>query len=324
MQFVCPQCRGPVEQRPDAYECPACPRTYPVACGIPDFRLYPDPYIGLEADRAKGQRLDADAQSRTFEQLLRHYYAITPEDPPDLAVHWIAHSLAEPAIAAALVDAAGIGSRAGAWLDVGCSTGGMLIAAAGRAETLVGVDVAFRWLVVGKARLRDAGVRAALVCANAEALPFPDGMFGTVTATDLLEHLRDPPRAIRETVRVAARGADALWTTNNRYCPLPDPHVKLWGLGYLPRRWQPAYLAWRRPEMHRFQVRTRSAGELRRMFEEAGLERARAEASPLIAPHLSGGFIQKSLDVYNRLLKVGLWEQVARRIGPRLWVRGRT
>ena len=127
MRFVCPACKGELTLVSDSYECPACSRSFPIVCGIPDFRLTPDPYIGIEEDRAKGTMLQAAAQSRTFEELLRFYYAITPEDPPDLAKHWIARALADVEIAKFTIDAYGLqGNRL---LDLGCSTGAMLAAA---------------------------------------------------------------------------------------------------------------------------------------------------------------------------------------------------
>src|SRR5438128_2224636 len=89
--FVCPSCKGSLTSSPASFFCRRCAREYPIVCGIPDFRLAPDPYIDIEQDRAKGEALFDAGKDRTFEQLLRHYYAITREDPPDLALHWTAH-----------------------------------------------------------------------------------------------------------------------------------------------------------------------------------------------------------------------------------------
>ena len=70
-------------------------------------------------------------KDRTFEQLLRYYYSITKEDPPDLAVNWIAHALAEVSIAEFVLRQARLPAVAGPLLDLGCSTGALLIAARG-------------------------------------------------------------------------------------------------------------------------------------------------------------------------------------------------
>jgi SAM-dependent methyltransferase len=305
-----------------SYGCDICAREFPIVCGIADFRLRPDPYIGLAEDREKGELLWAAAQDRGFEELLRHYYAITKEDPPDLAARWIPHSLSEPAIAGMVLGAAGLSETGQALLDIGCSTGGMLIAAArpGR-RRVTGVDVAFRWLVVGRARLREAGVEAELVCANAESLPFPDGTFDVVTAQDSLEHFFDPLGAIEEGRRVARPGAPSLWTTNNRYCPLPEPHVHLAGVGYLPRAWQAPYVRMRRGDLHPYRIRMRGAGEWGRFFARGGHSEARVTPAPLFAPHWQSGGLQALLGAYNRMREWPLGRHALRLIGPRLWIR---
>lgn len=322
--FVCPQCRGALAVAAQIYHCDVCAREYPVVCGIPDFRLRPDPYIGMAEDRQKGELLWAAAQHRSFEQLLRHYYAITKEDPPDLAAHWIPHSLSEPVIAGMVLQAAGLSEAGPELLDIGCSTGGMLIAAARPGHRRVtGVDVAFRWLVVGQARLREAGVEAALVCANAESLPFPDGVFDVVTAQDSLEHFFDPLCAIGEGRRVSKPGAPSIWTTNNRYCPLPEPHVHLAGVGYLPRAWQAPYVKMRRGDLHPYWIRMRSAGEWARLFAQGGYPEARVTPAPLFAPHWGSTAAQRVLNAYNGLRTWPLARRALRIIGPRFWIEAR-
>ncbi|MBI5085892.1 MAG: methyltransferase domain-containing protein [Acidobacteria bacterium] len=321
MRLVCPQCHAALDETAEAYSCAACTRTYPVVCGIPDFRLYPDPYIGLAEDREKGAKLWEQAQRLTFEQLLHHYYDITEEDPPDLASHWIPHSLAEPAIARSVLEAAGLMEAGAELLDIGCSTGGMVIAAsrhAGRRAT--GVDVAFRWLVVGRRRLREAGVDARLICANAEALPFADACFDVITAQDALEHLNDPLRAVAEARRVSKPGAPALWTTNNRYAPLPEPHLHLFGVGYLPRAWQPRYVSLRRGDLHPYSIRMRSAPELKRLFRAAGYASPVLDPAPLFAPHWGAGLASRVLAAYNRWRSSRLLSWALRSIGPRFWI----
>jgi ubiquinone/menaquinone biosynthesis C-methylase UbiE/uncharacterized protein YbaR (Trm112 family) len=325
VEFVCPRCKGELRGAPEAWRCEKCARSYPIVCGIPDFRLAPDPYISIEADREKGALLWEAAQSRSFEELLRHYYAITKEDPPDLAARWIAHALAEISIAEFALREAGFVSTSppAALLDIGCSTGAMLIAASSRAREVVGVDVAFRWLVVAKARLRDAGVPGVLVCANAEALPFPGASFDLITAQDTIEHLGDAPASIAECHRVARPQSWTLWTTNNRYAPLPEPHVRMWGVGYLPRRWQAGYVAFRRKDLHHYAIRLRSAAEMSGLFRGAGYAEPITRAAPLFAPHWNQGSLQHMLAAYNRVRKVPLIAELAALAGPRLWTLAR-
>jgi SAM-dependent methyltransferase len=52
------------------------------------------------------------------------------------------------------------------------------------------------------------------ICADAESLPFPDGVFDVVVSQEVLEHVRDPFRAMREMQRV-------LKPRGLIYCQLP-------------------------------------------------------------------------------------------------------
>ena len=263
-------------------------------------------------------RRDRTAPSRT---LLRHYYAVTPEDPPDLAARWIPRALAEPEIAGALLAEYGLledRPKDGALLDVGCSTGGLLVAARGTFAEIVGVDVALRWLVVGCVRLREAGVNATLVCANAEHLPFRDGSFAAVTCTDTLEHVADARGALSEARRVSGPGAPLLCTANNRFAPLPEPNIHLWGVGYLPRRWQAAYVRWRRRDLHPYQIRLRSAGELRALASAAGYLEPRVGPGPIVVPHAESSVLRRVLLAYNRARTIAAIGWLLARVGPKL------
>lgn len=324
MAFVCPQCKGSLEHGESAYRCPACALAFPILCGIPDFRLWPDPYIGIEGDRRKGQLLFEACRTRGFREMLDHYYAITAEDPPDLAARWKAHALKEVDIARDLLQTAGLlppPKKASKLLDLGCSTGGLMIAAAGQWENVTGVDVAFRWLVIGSLRLREAGVDASLICANSEALPFGSESFDAAVAVDLMEHLRDPEQGAREAARVLRPGGAAVWASNNRWCPLAEPHVHLWGVGYLPRRWQAAYVRLRRKDLHPYGIRVPSWTEMRRTLRRAGHRNFRIEPAPLPVSRGRNALLRSALGFYNRFRTTPVIRELATWLGPRLWSR---
>jgi SAM-dependent methyltransferase len=266
---VCPACRGGLlggDADPGAgLRCRDCGRGYPRVAGLLDFRLDSDRYLDLGAERARAEELEAIAATTDLMGLAAAYYAMTGE-AGDRRQRFLAH------IAGGLARGEALAARlpgSGAILEVGCGTGGLLVAAARVRRTIVGVDIAARWLVAARRRLADHGLAVPLVAASADRLPWPDGSFETVVADSVLEHLDEPARAVREWTRVLRPGGRLLVWSPNRYTLTTDPHLCLWGLGWLPRRWLPGYLRLR--GCRAWPPRTLSALEARRIAESAGL-----------------------------------------------------
>ena len=310
----CPACQTEVAFKNSYYICPNCSRQFPIICGIADFRLSADPYISIEQDRKKGQHLWEIAATRSFHQMLDYYYSITPEDPQDLAVHWTAHALAEEQIGAAYLSADSLQGQT--FLDIGCSTAGMIAAASRRFKHTIGIDCAFRWLVVGRVRLRELGIDASLICANAEALPFASEQFDAIFASDVIEHVRDANLFMQQAHRTLAPAGRFIGYTNNRYAPLPDPQVGLFGVGLLPRSWQVPYVAMRRNDLHRYNVNMYGALELRRMLRKAGFVQAAVTPAMLIAPHKPQ--LARLLGIYNRVAQLPIIREILKVPAPRL------
>jgi len=267
--LACPVCGRPVKRGSDSYRCVGCARLFPIRYGIPDFRLAPDPYISVEDEIRKIEGFRAPG--RSFAEMVKAYYVLTPESPPELHQHYM------EAMAAATLRGAGILSKLQAryphvsrkrLLDLGCGTGGMAIAAAGQYDQVAGVDVALRWLVMGQQRLIEQGVSLPLICANAESLPFRDGSFQTVVADAVVEHVRSSVAMRDETLRVLEPGGAFFFTTNNRFSILPEPHVRLFGFGLLPRQlMEPVANRVRRTP---YKARLHSRSELRDIFKGFG------------------------------------------------------
>ncbi|HLZ26054.1 MAG TPA: methyltransferase domain-containing protein [Chloroflexota bacterium] len=259
--FCCPRCKGPLEASPEHYRCRACGETYPVVLGIPDFRVFPDPYIGYADDRAKGSRVVAGMDRASFAELVRRYWELTPDVPRHLVDSYVSHVLGAAVRAqSTLADARAAGIRLGAreaashgpLLEVGCGTGGLLIAAARDYEQVVGVDIAFRWLVIAARRVAEAVVtgeltaeqaaRIQLVCACAESLPLPDAGFDVVIGANVLEHASRQADLLAQSHRALRPRGLLFLTTVNRLSLAPEPHVKVWGVGLLPRRWMSPFV----------------------------------------------------------------------------------
>lgn len=326
LELVCPRCRETMSAAPEAFRCGRCGGTYPVVAGIPDFRIEPDPWIDLEADRAKGLDLERDTEGQSFEAMVRAYWALTPETPRALAERFIAHVLAAEQRSREWLEtivgpvASGTSQRASGtsqrWLDIGCGTGD-LAAAAG--SPVVGVDVAFRWLVVARRRLAERGLPVRLVCCNAEALPFADATFDRALSLGTVEHCRDLQSVLSEARRVLAPGGSLHLRTLNRYSALPEPHVGIWGLGWLPRRWADRYAQWSSGKryLHHW---PKSARELRRALERGGFTEARVEAAPMLEEEAKRlpPTLRRAAPTYERLRRTPLSAVACRWFAPLL------
>jgi SAM-dependent methyltransferase len=93
-------------------------------------------------------------------------------------------------------------------LEVGCGVGAVL-AVLGQefpGVRLAGVDIEPQQLDFARGHLARVGVEATLLEADALALPFEDESFDHVWMMWLLEHIADPPAALREARRVLVPG----------------------------------------------------------------------------------------------------------------------
>ncbi|MGQ0764498.1 MAG: class I SAM-dependent methyltransferase [Gemmatimonadota bacterium] len=283
--LACPGCSGEFGRLGRSeIVCGSCSESWPVHFGIPDLRTGPDPYLSTADDVAAAAGLaNRDLQ---FPDLYAAYYEGNEKVTAEQAFRFIRGVVAASARAEALLDdvAPSTGlpatprteapldavttSTAGLirFLDLGCGTAPLAIAAARRGVRCVGVDVGLRWLVLAAARIRDAGVRVPLVCANAERLPFRDGTFDTVGAESVIENVAGARAATVEAKRVLKRPGRFFFSAPNKWSLGPDPHTGLPAAGYWPD------LLFRRTVVRRGAVFPRrfmrSASDLRALLED--------------------------------------------------------
>ena len=240
LELCCPACGDDFAESTGELACRGCGCRFPVVAGIPDLRIFPDPYIAMEDDRKKGAMLEARGDGETFSSLLDYYYSITSVVPPRHAQLYKRGLLAGPERAAAaleLWESASGAAPGGRLLEIGCGTGPLLLAAARRGYQPAGVDIAFRWLVAAKKRLSEQGLKLPLVCACAEALPFRGEMFDRVALDSAIEMVADQPRTMREAHRVLAPNGRLFMATPNRFSLGPDPHIGVPAGGMWPKSW---------------------------------------------------------------------------------------
>lgn len=277
----CPRCRLPlVPVREGELQCtrPARPHSYPIIAGIPDLRATRDADIAVARERADARFLAAMLSRQPFDPTGRSEeaalvapdasfaedrvgagLAATPWNTDSVLTDW--HSLDQDLPDPRIV------------LDVGCGSGTLLEAAARRWPVCVGVDGSLRRLVLARHRLQQAGVRARLVCANADALPFADGLFDRVIAEWVLELSPRKERALREWNRMLnAQGR--LWlSTSNRWSVSRDPQLGIPALSWLPVQLLDLWAKW-----HGLRVPQRAlvgTNRLCRLLQEAGFASVR-------------------------------------------------
>jgi len=243
--FVCPICKGALTQQSDAYYCAHDQRAFPVTLDIPDFRVFPDGATERDPREAKVARLAEEYPKRTFAELVEFYYHISSEIRPDLAQSQIRHVLSGPAraeIALRDIQQQSQISLQDSFLEIGCGSGGFLVAASRVFHQAIGLDIALWWLLIAKKRLEEAGYPANLICAFAERLPFPIDSFQLVVGSDVIEHTPKQVELMIEAYRVLANNGALFLATPNRWSLTPEPHVKVWGVGFLPRAWRAPYV----------------------------------------------------------------------------------
>ena len=276
-QLLCPACSAPLETDDASLTCPRCGRVYPLVTGVPDVRLaYPDPYLSIDEDRERARALAASADDLDLEELLAEHWRASGY-PESLAQRFLGLERSAVNRATTYLDAIErergrpLGD-ADALLEVGCGTGAVATTAAARVGRAVATDLSMRWMVLAKKRLAEAGAQAVeLACCSAEELPFPAGTFDVVVAADVIEHVADQRDFVTACHAVLRPGGMLFLATPNRLSLGLEPHVRVWGVGFLPRRLAPKYV--RAVSGRRYDhVRLLSALGLRRLLSGAGFE----------------------------------------------------
>ena len=166
-----------------------------------------------------------------------------PRSRPHLRRRQIAHILTAPDRVRGWLDALGLPEGAGPLLDLGCGSGSFLSSVGGSGREVAGVDIALRWLIVARKRLDEEGLgHVPLACGCAERLPFADRGFAGVVAGDVIEHVADQAATLAEAHRVLRPGGRLFLASPNRFSLAPEPHVQVWGVGFLPRAWMAGYV----------------------------------------------------------------------------------
>ncbi|MFO0952638.1 MAG: class I SAM-dependent methyltransferase [Isosphaeraceae bacterium] len=314
----CPRCRGSLETGFHRWSCRGCGAGFEAFRGIPDLRTRDDVYLDNQADLRIARRLIEDFDRRDFLGLLERYFDLEASVTREQRRRQVAHILSAPARARRWLDQVGAAVAAEGLLDLGCGSGSFLAAVGNTVPRACGVDIALRWLILARKRLDEAGLsRVPLVCACAEDLPLADASVRAVIAGDVIEHVEDQARTLEEAYRVLRPGGRLFLASPNRYSLAPEPHVGVWGVGYLPRQWMPRYVQMVRQVDFRA-IRTLGSREWARLLRFSSFRRG-----VLTVPELSeedlrsrGGLTRALGAVYNRVVRHPIGQRAGRLVGP--------
>src|SRR5262249_39718838 len=94
LPFVCPGSRGELAILAPSHRCPNfCNREFSIQGGIPDFRIFPDPYLGFDADRERTDRVLAVIDEISFPRLIEKYWSWSDETPEPLRAKFVENAL---------------------------------------------------------------------------------------------------------------------------------------------------------------------------------------------------------------------------------------
>lgn len=262
MHFICPVCKSEqLSVEEDTYECGNCRKVYGIIAGIPDLRIYPYPYSNNEdtevhillenydkldylnlyklrqsffIDEDKGEeelikvRELHEASSRNLRDYHMDYSNIFSKNIK-IFRHLIGNRIYHEETMA---------------LELGCGKGTQIPDMLSIYRNVIAIDNSLGELIITKKYLEKKGIAGSvqLVCACSESLPFGIESFDVVNMRSVIEHVEDERRSMQEIHRILRKGGILLMETPNRYTFHKEPHVRVFGVGFVPRRWMKDYV----------------------------------------------------------------------------------
>lgn len=317
MLWCCPVHHGDLTPTPDGLQADCCGTLFPVIEGIPDLRVRQGIWVDVTADLDAARTLAATIPPHDVAGTIRAVFARRPGWTTDRVDRRTALTLA---MADRMREEwhdwlAPAARHPGPLLDLGCGAGSFLSVAPPGIER-IGIDVSMEWLVVAKRACAAAGVPVHLAAGLAEALPLRRGSIGIVTALDVIEHVGDQTAMVSEIERVLQPGGLFCGATPNRYSVGAEPHVGVWGVGWLPRPLQARYVQWRTNLPYQF-VRLLSHREIKALFHRHASFIPTVKPAPIPASDIArfGRRRQLLAAGYNRMLAWGPTRAIAQQLG---------
>lgn len=293
-------------------DCTSCGEHYPVVAELPDFRVKAPAWIDFDRDRDRAWAVDAIARSDGLEAAVYHVFEKSrgfPERKSRFRTSQVFLGVQK------------YSDQIELWLkeisrpltlEVGVGPGQLAVALAKRGIVPHGIDVSMEWLVVAKHWVREQGIEPVFAGAMAERLPIDDRSVMSFVSLDVIEHVGDQARYLSEMNRVLMPGGHFALVTPNRYSLSPEPHVGVWGVGYLPRSLQGKWVRARAGVSYDFN-RLLSVWELRRLFRGSGGLVPTIDFPPIAEAEISlfPPFKAALARLYNRISQTFLFRLMA-------------
>lgn len=148
-------------------------------------------------------------------------------------------------------------------LDVGCGGGILAEEFAAMGFHVVGLDPSEPSLATARQHAQTMGLTIDYQQGTGESIPYADNTFPVVYCCDVLEHVRDLPKAIKEIHRVTKPGGCFFFDTLNRTFRSKLVAIKIW------QEWKST--AFMPPHVHEWRMFIQPA-ELRGLLRKSGFE----------------------------------------------------
>ena len=274
MLWCCPTCKGALEAQADMLGCTGCDATYPVVAGVPDFRASAPAWIDFDTDRERARKIDEIIRTDGLEAGVLDVFRTSRKFSEKKSQFRMKQVFAGVGKCERQLEGWLSGIVADPLLEIGSGPGQLVVAAARRGLDLTAIDVSMEWLMVSKHWAESHGGQPKLACAMAEQLPIRTDTIGSIISMDVIEHVGDRHAYMSEIGRVLRPGGQFALVTPNRFSMSPEPHVGVWGVGYLPVKWQAGWVKLVSGQGYDYN-RLLSTGESRRLVRRATGMKAR-------------------------------------------------
>jgi ubiquinone/menaquinone biosynthesis C-methylase UbiE len=126
-------------------------------------------------------------------------------------------------------------------LDLGCGTGGILVALGLKGAYAIGVEPSISSCRAALLRSNKYPIKSYICCAIGENLPFKDETFDAATAISVIEHVKDKNAVLSEAYRVTKKGGTLFFWGPNNVWPREE-HFRIFWPPLLPKKMGKIYL----------------------------------------------------------------------------------